>query len=178
MKKFLLTVAAAFLLFPTFSHADSSVGDEDTMRAAIVSPSPVVEDLKAGVQDKGDKTATTTAPTPKPTLKDHVLDKGVSIVTGKLAPDLGDKDKKLVGSVAKTAVDSLSIESFKDAYKVATAKATKELEEREKQGLANSSQRKFWTGFKHGFVEGVKLGTKVVFNIVKEHGLTIALALL
>jgi hypothetical protein len=178
MKKFLLAVTAAFLLLPTFSHADSSVGDEETMRAAIVSPSPVVGDLKAGAQDKGDKAATTTTPTPKSTLKDQVIDKGVSLVTGKLAPDLADKDKKLVGSVAKTAVNSLSIESFKDAYNVATAKATKELEEREKQGLTNSSQRRFWTGFKHGFVEGVKLGAKVVFNIVKEHGLTIALALL
>lgn len=178
MKRFLFTVAAAFLLLPTLSHADARTTDEEMTRSAIISPHPVVGDLKPALQEKAEGGTAGAATTSKPTLKDQVIDKGVSMVTGKLAPDLGDKDKKLIGSVAKTAVDSLSIESFKDAYKVANLKATNELQEREKQGLTNSSQRKFWTGFKHGFVEGVKLGAKIVFNVVKEHGLTIALALL
>tara|TARA_A100000171_G_C2139965_1_gene154265 strand:- start:9325 stop:9843 length:519 start_codon:yes stop_codon:yes gene_type:complete len=85
-----------------------------------------------------------------------------------------ETSKKLALGIATTFISDFTPESIKNTFNIAVTKTNNELVERQNSGKKNSSTRKFFTGFKHGFLETTKLAAKAGVKVIKEHGLDIA----
>lgn len=179
-KIFQILLVSGIFLLPAASFADnSSVDDGSDNKIVTTAPSPISGDIK-GLKD--DTAADTTAVKPVLTKEDKVdklIGVGISKVIGKdAAGKLSDDNQKLAVATVKTAFSNFSVEAFKDAKLKAVTKAQEELDARTAQGLTNSPRRTFLTGLKFGTLEGLKLVGKATFDVVREHGVQMAVAIL
>lgn len=170
-----LLVCGVFLL-PLSSYASNSSIDEGTDNKIVnSSPAPVNDDLK-GLKD--DRSTNKTALSQEGKI-DKLIETGIKTVVGKeIAGKLSDDNQKLATATVKSAFSNFSIEAFKDAKQKASSKAQEELDARTAQGLTNSPRRTFLTGLKFGTIEGLKLVAKATFNVARENGVQIAIAVL
>lgn len=180
IKIFHSLLVSSFLLFPMIAHADNRVIEEGPdSKVVTTTPIPLSGDIKGLKDEVGADVAATKPALTKEDKVDQLIGIGIGKVIGKdAAGKLSDDNQKLAIATVKTAFSNFSIEAFKDAKLKAVTKAQEELDARTAQGLTNSPRRTFLTGLKFGTLEGLKLVAKATFDVVRENGVQIAVAVL